>query len=153
MKCTKKPQKHGMSSHPVYIAWRNMVNRCTKPKTKYYERYGGRGISVCEDWISDFISFKDWAFKNGWSKGLFLDRIDNDGDYSPENCRWITREESNRNRSNTKFSYLKACGVRKDFATGEYSRNALARKYNYSVGNITKVLKGEIWAKPTPKID
>lgn len=95
---------HGdLSSHPLYNAWKNMRRRCDNPKTGFYKNYGGRGISVCDDWKNSFNSFLNWALNNGWQEGLTLDRIDNEGDYAPDNCQWITRSDQLRNRRNNRY--------------------------------------------------
>lgn len=97
---------HGMNRqgerHPVYRTWSHMLQRCENPSRKCYKDYGGRGITVCSEW-HDFIPFRDWALANGWGKGLTLDRIDNDGNYEPGNCRWTTRKEQARNRRSNRL--------------------------------------------------
>ena len=92
-------QKHGMSRTRIYITWRNMRVRCTNPKDKRYASYGGRGITVCEEW-NTFEPFRDWAIANGYRDDLTIDRIDTNGNYEPSNCRFITRAENNKNRRN-----------------------------------------------------
>lgn len=96
--------KHGACQNGettrLYITWRNMRRRCQDPEEKNYENYGGRGISVCEKW-QDFRNFQKWAKNNGYKEDLEIDRIDNDGDYCPENCRWVTHQkQSNNKRTN-----------------------------------------------------
>lgn len=89
--------KHGYSNDKMYIKWSGMVERCTNPNAKNYERYGGRGISVCEDWRNHPESFIEWAYSNGYEEGLTLERINNDEGYYPENCKWATHREQQSN--------------------------------------------------------
>ena len=92
--------KHGKRYSRLYTIWLNMKQRCTNPKTKQYPNYGGRGIQVCSEWMDSFESFYNWATSNGYSDKLQIDRINNDGNYEPLNCRWATRKEQCANKSN-----------------------------------------------------
>ena len=76
-----------------------MKKRCNYPKYRYYHRYGGRGIKVCDEWVNNFMAFFEWANSNGYSDNLSLDRIDNDKNYTPDNCRFVTQKEQVRNSS------------------------------------------------------
>lgn len=83
-----------------------MKQRCSNPNEKVYSNYGGRGISVCDEWRKDFVSFYNWAMQNGYEENLEIDRIDNDKNYSPNNCRWITHQEQQYNkRTNRLIEY------------------------------------------------
>lgn len=87
-----------MSSTNLFKRWQNIKARCYNPKAKRYERYGGRGIVVCDEWLHDFAAFANWAVQSGYLRELQIDRIDNDGPYAPNNCRWVTPLENSRNR-------------------------------------------------------
>lgn len=94
--------KHNMSYSKLYKVWQGMKTRCYNPNFIYYCNYGGRGITICNEWLNDFKIFYDWAIDNGYKEGLTIDRINNNGNYEPSNCRWITRAEQNRNQRKTK---------------------------------------------------
>jgi hypothetical protein len=89
--------KHGMSNHKLYNVFSSMLQRCTNPNDNRFVDYGGRGITVCEEWINNKQSFLDWSIVNGYESGLTIDRINNDKGYEPSNCRWTTRSIQSRN--------------------------------------------------------
>lgn len=96
-------QTHGLSKTRLHDTWGKMIRRCEQPKDKRWERYGGRGISICDEWRNDFLAFYNWAMDNGYSDELTIDRINNDGNYEPSNCRWATAKQQSSNRSRTRF--------------------------------------------------
>lgn len=88
---------HGGSKTRIYRIWQAMIDRTSNPRASRYSYYGGRGISICHEW-RDFAAFRLWAMANGYSDNLSIDRIDNDGNYQPDNCRWATQQMQVQNR-------------------------------------------------------
>lgn len=121
--CGCSRRKNGeIHNHRLYNIWRGMKNRCYNSSHMAYENYGGRGIEICEEWKNDFQTFYKWAVENGYSDNLTIDRINNDGNYEPNNCRWITQKEQCNNtrrniyvtcdgKTNTISEWIRVIGV------------------------------------------
>lgn len=98
----EKITKHSMHGTRLYRIWNDINTRCYYEKHKSYNRYGGRGITVCDEWRNDFAAFYEWAMANGYADNLTIDRKDTNGNYEPSNCRWVTMKEQQNNRSNNR---------------------------------------------------
>ncbi len=94
-------KSHGMTNTKLYIIWQNMKRRCNDPNDIMFKNYGGRGIAVCNEWLSGFEAFLRWANDNGYKEGLSIERIDVNGDYSPDNCKWISKKQQYLNRTDS----------------------------------------------------
>lgn len=124
--------KHGGHNNRVYRIWQRMKSRCYYDKYEHFDRYGGRGITVCEEWRNDFKAFYDWAMANGYSDDLTIDRIDVNGNYEPSNCRWATKHEQALNQERNKVYYV----------FGEKIRLCqISEKYKISKSTLYKKLK------------
>lgn len=97
---------HGLTATKLYKVYNGMKNRCCNKNASNYEYYGGRGIKVCNEWVDNFKNFYDWAINNDYHEGLSIDRIDTNGDYEPNNCKWKTsKQQCNNKRNNVHLTY------------------------------------------------
>lgn len=135
--CWKKYLRRWHKENPLSGRYRSMMHRCYDPKKEGYHNYGGRGITVCEEWRNDRQAFIDWAKANGFKPELQIDRIDNDGPYAPWNCRWVTRSQQNLNRRDTVTFLEKGtricwkCKIEKPFSEFNLDKTIPSR-YGYS---------------------
>jgi len=100
-----KNAKHGLYDSKIHTTYFNMKNRCYNPNYKFYKNYGGKGITVCDEWLGadGLMNFYNWSLQNGYSSELTIDRINNNLGYSPDNCRWVTMREQQNNRTNNRL--------------------------------------------------
>jgi len=122
---------HGLSNHPLLRTWCSIKTRCTNSNHKSYHDYGERGISVCPEWMNNFSAFIAWAEQSGWYEGcgLSLDRIDNDGNYTPENCRWATWLEQNHNKRMNRNNTSGYTGVDRYLKGWRWQLQTLGKKF------------------------
>ena len=135
---------HGKCYTRLYIIWTKMKDRTLNTKHKHYNGYGGRGITICEEWKNDFMSFYNWAMKNGYSDKLSIDRIDNDGNYCPENCRWTTRVIQQRNQRMQKNNTSGFKGVSFSKDTNKYRAQIKVNRKQLNLGYFQTAVEGAI---------
>lgn len=111
---------HGFNKTRLHVIWNGMKNRCVKGASECCDEYGHRGITVCPEWISDFMAFREWALANGYKDGLQIDRKEPDGNYEPGNCRWLTPAQNIHNTRSHKGSSSKYKGVHFEKFTGRW---------------------------------
>jgi hypothetical protein len=139
IKFNKKPEYHKKSKSKEYSSWKNMRARCLNKKIKSYKHYGGRGITISDDWINSFIKFFEDMGK--CPDGHSLERIDNNQSYSKENCRWASAAEQQQNKRNNKLNFEKVKEIKKS----KLSSRKLAKIYGVSKPTILDVKNNKIW--------
>ena len=138
--------KHGNSHHPLYRVWIDMRGRCYNKNIKQYKNYGGRGVAICDEWSNNFKMFYDWAIKNGWERGLQIDRIDNDGNYKPLNCRFITQIENVRNSRVTKLTLEQVQEIRNTkLLIPNLTQKEIAKTYDITPQAVGSILNNRRW--------
>lgn len=141
--------KHGKYNTKLYKVWHNMKERCLNNNATHYEFYGGRGITICNEWKKDFMSFYNWAINNGYNDNLTIDRINVNGNYEPQNCRWITiKEQANNRRSNHLITYNKETHTMMEWAeifNINYDTLRFRLKRGWSIEKVLKEGKNNEW--------
>ena len=137
---------HGLSNTRLNRIWRDIKSRTLNSKYTDYLNYGGRGITICDEWKNDFMSFYTWAMENGYeeNKGLSIDRIDNDGNYEPSNCRWTTRTIQSRNQrmqKNNTSGFRGVCYFKRD---EKYQAQIVVNKKSIYLGSFPTPVEGAI---------
>lgn len=135
---------HGKTKSSEYIIWAGMKSRCLDINNQAYKNYGGRGIKVCNRWINSFENFLNDMGQRP-SKKYTIDRIDNNSDYEPENCKWSTYSEQNRNRRNNKLNKKKVKKIRKLLNEKELTKDEIGKIFNVHNVTIYKIKNNKIW--------
>lgn len=132
------------NEHRINSVYRSMKSRCYNEKDKGFKNYGGRGIKICDEWLNNYHLFRKWALSNGQAMGLEIDRINNDGNYEPSNCRFVTKQENGQNRRTTKLSYQDVHDIADKVKEG-MSQTSVAIEYGVSQSNISQILNKKRW--------
>jgi hypothetical protein len=127
----------------LYAVWRTMKSRCYNKNHISYHTY--KNVKVCSKWINNYVLFKEWALKNGYKKGLYIDRINNNSGYNSKNCRWVTPAESSRNKRNLKLNARAVKKIRSEYVPYKITYTFLAEKYNVSKGHIRDICQLRRW--------
>lgn len=135
---------HGLYKTPIYSVWKAMKSRCYREKDKRYLRYGGRGITVCDEWINNPEKFITWSYGNGYKQGLSIDRIDNNKGYAPENCRFVSTAKNNRNSSNTHLNESDIKAI-KELSLNGMKQIDIAPMFNIAQQTVSKIVNNKTW--------
>lgn len=139
-----KIERHGLINTPEYGIWSSMKTRCYNKLSPNYCRYGGRGIIICARWKYSFLTFYSDMGKKPFPEAQ-IDRIDNNGNYEPGNCRWTTASINSQNRSSTKLSIKKAQKIRTIYSNKNISMKQLAEMYNVCPMTICHIINNRYW--------
>lgn len=141
---SQRVKTHGLSKLPIYMVWKSMKARCYRKNDKRYKLYGGRGITVCDEWFNNTEAFITWANENGYKSGLTIDRKDNDGNYSPDNCRFITTAQNNRNSSNTHLTESDIDRIKSLYSNGMIQID-IAPMFGITQQTVSKIVNNKTW--------
>lgn len=141
--------KHGETGNKLYFVWQGIKQRILNSNNKKYKDYGGRGITICPEWmlkLTGYLNFRNWALSNGYKDGLQIDRKNTNGNYEPSNCRFITNAENCQNKRNNKIKSLEQANkIRELYKTNKYTMKNLADEYGISKGYISKLINNKKW--------
>lgn len=132
----------GLSKHKLYKVFCSMRERCYNPNHRSYKDYGERGIRIVPDWLNDRVSFIEWSLANGWKPGLEIDRINVDGDYSPDNVRFVSRAVNAANRRPKRLTKSQQRLIKRWAHIGAYQKE-IAKIFNRDQGAISKVVNNK----------
>lgn len=135
---------HNMADSKIYIKWQSMKRRCLHPKSSDFKHYGGRGIELCSEWRT-FEGFMKWDKFPEWKPGLEIDRIDNDGNYEPSNCRWVSRAENTQNTRRNVLNREMARLIKRLHESGQMSYSAIAKTLSVSKEVVASVASQKTW--------
>jgi hypothetical protein len=138
-------KKYGLDKEKLYSVWKALRKRCCNKNNNDYKYYGGKGVSVYKEW-DDYQVFKKYCLDNGWRPELEIDRIDNNGNYEPGNCRFVSHKKNSQTRSTSKLTQTDADGIRLLYSTGRYTQQELSIIYKISRPNVANVLINNIWS-------
>lgn len=140
----KNQGTHNLSNHPLYKVRTGMISRCSNSSASHYKYYGGRGISVCDEWVRSFEAFYDWCINNGYKDGMEIDRIDVDGDYEPSNCRFISHMINSQTRSNARCTLDQAREIKRLLSL-DLSVKKIASITGVPYMSVWHISKGNTW--------
>lgn len=147
-------RRHGYSSgiadgkriyHPLFKVFGSMKTRCYNANSPDYKNYGGRGIRICDTWLNDRAAFIGWGEANGYGPGLQLDRINNDGNYDPSNCRFVTPAVNSRNASFCKLDQASVLEIKSRYLSGGISQKKLGELFGVSQMTISLIVQNKVW--------
>lgn len=141
--CSRRP--HGMFGTRLYDTWKNMKDRCFNKKCIGFRDYGGRGITVCSEWLY-FIPFMEWALVNGYADDLQIDRKEVNRNYEPSNCRFVTGTVNNQNKRTTRLDCEKVLAIRRHLAAGKLLQREIGDLFGVPQNTISQIKHGHLWS-------
>lgn len=141
---SKSKGGYGDSRSRLYKIWSDMKQRCFNTNNSFYKDYGGRGIKICNEWL-EYTFFRKWALNTGYKDDLQIDRRDNECNYNPNNCRWVTNEINSQNSRRVKLSIKDIFEIREKYLSRKYTYKRLAKEYNIHHVYISSVIRKKTW--------